>query len=241
MNSDLNLAFESERCMQRSSTEEHADRLVTDWSSMTDGELITTAYNSSQKARAILRERLLPAIREVRRRFAAGQQVGEFKGIEDFYRHIGVNPSTVRSWERRARLLADGTAPVKSNGDDIIFILPTTEEHGFVLNGSSWSGRDDIRAIYILPSTYPNFYHYAVTLFTDEDDQDENPWVGSFLTWSIKPVRADAILMFLEFEGLSSRLLLSLKWTGWAADPVANNPFSLDAPSKKAALAEVTL
>ena len=147
---------------------------------MPDTELIAAAYDSSRKAQAELRERLLPAIREVRRRFAAGQQVGEFKGIEDFYHHIGINPNTVYSWDRRARLLTDDAVLAKSKKAELI--LPTIDEHGFELDGQTYFGLEIGKGnwIWIMPDApsmsarktgnYRHFYYVAVRLKVDANN-----------------------------------------------------------------------
>jgi hypothetical protein len=71
-------------------------------------ELITRGKNAYRKIETIGREEWMPVIIEARRRFHAGLTVSDCKGIEDFYREIGVKPATVRKWferERKAKLL----------------------------------------------------------------------------------------------------------------------------------------
>jgi hypothetical protein len=75
---------------------------------MTDAEFTTTATNTYRKLVTIGRDEWMPIVSDARRRFKDTGHIGEFKGIEDWYRHIGVKPATVRSWfhrERKAKLL----------------------------------------------------------------------------------------------------------------------------------------
>ena len=85
----------------------------TDWSSLSDkqlGDSITKSFSAlevlSRQAQKEMRERMLPALQEVRQRFKDGKLVGGASGIEEFFRSLGINPATVRTWERRARLAA---------------------------------------------------------------------------------------------------------------------------------------
>jgi hypothetical protein len=57
----------------------------------------------SRQAQHELRHCLIPMLREVRERFKAGRTVAGCSGVQQFYRSIGLNPSTVRTWELRAR------------------------------------------------------------------------------------------------------------------------------------------
>ncbi len=50
------------------------------------------------------RERLLPAVEEVRRRIKAGQAVAGYTGIEAYLGSLGLPPSLVRKWRYRWRL-----------------------------------------------------------------------------------------------------------------------------------------
>jgi hypothetical protein len=68
------------------------------------GAVITESFSAlellSKKAQHELRERMLPALREVKERFADGRLTGS---LHEFYRALGVNPATVRTWEHRDR------------------------------------------------------------------------------------------------------------------------------------------
>jgi hypothetical protein len=80
------------------------------WRAMPDGELDKAVRTSiseirmlSRRAQTEARERLLPALQEVKRRYAAGETINGIVGLQAYFESIYVNPATVRSWEFRFR------------------------------------------------------------------------------------------------------------------------------------------
>jgi len=80
------------------------------WQAMPEGDLDKAVRTSiseirmlSRRAQTEARERLLPALREVKRRYAAGETINGIVGLQAYFDSIGVNPATVRSWEFRFR------------------------------------------------------------------------------------------------------------------------------------------
>jgi hypothetical protein len=81
------------------------------------GAVVTESFSAlellSRQAQRELRERMLPALQEIKARFADGRMTGS---LHEFYKGLGINPATVRKWEFRAReqaakLLEDQPAP----------------------------------------------------------------------------------------------------------------------------------
>jgi hypothetical protein len=57
----------------------------------------------SRKGQKELRERLLPALQEVRRRLKAGQSVDGYTDITDYLESVGLSEGVIRKWEFRLR------------------------------------------------------------------------------------------------------------------------------------------
>jgi hypothetical protein len=134
-------------------------------SALTDNQLdiaFTQECAFTRKAQKRFRERTLPILMDVERRFAAGQHFCGFTGIESYYRSKGLNPATVRTWKRRARMLTDGNVPAKLIKSAMP--EPSVEAHGFELDGAIWVGtereyEDAYSAGYSLVRLYPWFAH----------------------------------------------------------------------------------
>lgn len=80
------------------------------WVQVNDIELDTTIRNAvsdlwyhGRAAQKALRAELLPALQEVKRRYDAGQTIFGIGNMEAYLKHVGLNPTTVRSWMMRAR------------------------------------------------------------------------------------------------------------------------------------------
>jgi len=56
-----------------------------------------------RQAAKVLRRDLLPALREVKRRYDNGQTINGIRSLDGFLRNLCLNPSTVRTWMMRER------------------------------------------------------------------------------------------------------------------------------------------
>ena len=77
-----------------------------------DGQLRSSLTELSILGRHVsaeIRIRLLPMLKEVKRRYDAGQTINKVKGYHAYLHSLGLTPSTVRSWARRneQKILAD--------------------------------------------------------------------------------------------------------------------------------------
>src|SRR6266404_4906698 len=69
-----------------------------------DGQLrssLTELNILGRRVSAEIRIRLLPMLREVKRRYDAGETINQAKGYHEYLRSLGLTPSTVRSWAKR--------------------------------------------------------------------------------------------------------------------------------------------
>jgi hypothetical protein len=219
-----------------------------DWTTLTDSELgsaISESFSTlellSRKAQAELRNHMLPALREVRRRFNKGQLVGGYQGIEDFYRSIGVNANTIYSWERRARLLTDGKLSLKTRSAE--FIVPTIEQHGFELDGQTYFAVEPMKGnfIWIMPDApsmadrktgrYRLFYYLTVVLNNVSKKPDS---AGESLCFSTPvSVTAPDVISWLQRHGVLEHRLKNFLWlpiepTNRLIQTVFNNAYDFE-------------
>jgi hypothetical protein len=69
-----------------------------------DGQLRSSLTELSMLGRRVsgeIRIRLLPMLKEVKRRYDAGETINKVEGFHAYLRSLGLTPSTVRSWARR--------------------------------------------------------------------------------------------------------------------------------------------
>ncbi len=89
---------------------QRSNLVLPNWTNYTSGQLHNIVRNSIDTLKSLsragqkeIRDLLLPALQEVRRRFSVGEKVAEYDGIEAYLEGVGINPNTVRSWEFRLR------------------------------------------------------------------------------------------------------------------------------------------
>ena len=80
------------------------------WTSYSSGQLHNIVRNSIDTLKSLtragqkeIRDLLVPALQEIKRRFSKGEKVAGFDGIEAYLEGMGIKPNTVRQWEFRLR------------------------------------------------------------------------------------------------------------------------------------------
>jgi hypothetical protein len=216
------------------------------WEQMSGKQLDTIVRGSiseiqvlSRMAQAEARERLLPALQEIKRRFKAGEKVCGYSGIEDYFQSVGVNPNTVRQWEFRIRQREQTALPeiagqsTPDEAEDQDAAIPQLREPNYHLDGFALDthlttaigrkGAPDFEIVVsILPSTrHPGFWFC--------DRIDGNP-TGGVIEGSWKPIRKDGVLSMLKCMGI--RYPKTLEWetgelnSGFDEHPFFKNPWS---------------
>lgn len=194
---------------------------------MTGSELVNAGITScslikslSRQAQAEYRQRLLPILQEARRRLNAGETVAGCRGVEDFYKAIGLNPNTLYSWEHRARRIEGRpTQPKLAKSNKRALNPPTFADHGFDLTGKSWWGIEigvgnSIWIVAVPASESESVgecYHVCVRLNIPSRQNEEDDF-GGFVIRTKDAVRRDAVIGWLEYHGIVSWRLKQFKW-----------------------------
>lgn len=222
------------------------------WEQMSGNQLDTIVRGSiseiqvlSRMAAAEARERLLPALQEIKRRFKAGETVCGFRHLEDYFQSIGVNPNTVRQWEFRIRQrelkalpeIAGQSEPDEPEDQDAAAMLAQLREpnyhlDGFVLDSHltrAFGTKGEI-AVSIIPSRrYPGFWFC--------DRYDETP-TGAVIEGSWKPVSKDFILSVLKYLHVDPKMFAwdtGESGSGWYEHPFFISPWSTKHKAQAAA------